>query len=164
MHTLTLLFVGALECRREVAVDHENLVDSKRFLYAEGRHESPLLLLIYRFPPTPSWHLLGKAENTNLSCSVWFFSLYLHFSSAGDSIVSLFSGFASRPHSEPSKALQFPSCAQGSKQQPATSRGSFSFAWQTLGKKPFQTVYTPPTFGKWESFSGPRVRNLSNKN
>lgn len=107
--------------------------------------------------PLPSHAFLapvGKGwEYKSLLLCMVFLSLH-PFSSAGDSIVFLFcnSGFASRPHGEPDKALQSPSCAQGSEQQPATSRGSFSFAWQTLGKNPSQTVYTSPMFGKWGLF------------
>lgn len=94
------------------------------------------------------WEGGGK---TNLCYSVWFFSSYLPFSSASDSIFCLWcnSGFPSQPREEPDKSLQFPSCAQGSEQQPATSRVSFCFTgWLLRKKKPSQTVYTFLMFGK----------------
>lgn len=95
------------------------------------------------------WEGGGK---TNLCYSVWFSSSYLPFSSASDSIFCLWcnSGFPSQPREEPDKSLQFPSCAQGSEQQPATSRVSFCFAGWLLRKKKktSQTVYTFLMFGK----------------
>lgn len=104
------------------------------------------------FPPAPNLLLpshaflapVGKGwEYKSLLLCMVFLSLH-PFSSAGDSIIFLFcnSGFASQPHSEPDKALQF----RNSSQQQA---GGASLL---LGRHPSQTVYTSPMFGKWGLF------------
>lgn len=110
----------------------------------------------------------GKGVGRQTSATPHDSSLgYLPFPFASDSIFCLCSssGFPTQPHQEPDKFLQSPSWVRGSEQQPATSRVSCCFAGRLLKKKkPSQIACTFSTFGKWFSFSGPRVRNLSDKN
>lgn len=121
---------------------------------------SPVLI----YPPTPSWHLFGKAGNTNLSYSVRFSSSCLPFSSAGDSIVFLFctSGFSQLVTL--TRIFSFPAVHKALNSSQPQAGGASLLLGRHLGKNPHKLSTHLPCLESGSPFPGPRVRSLSNKN